>query len=254
MSDLVLAFRQVGWERKAFFRNPAAAGFTFIFPVMFLVIFGLIYGDETYDLATGKIPAVQYQLAQILVFSVVGTTFVGLVTSLAIRRDTGELKRKRGTPVSPAVILGGVIGNGVLLALAMSALVIALSVVLFGAEVELARVPVLILTLLVGALTFCALGTLVAALVPNGDSASAIANLTIFPLYFLSGVFIPDVPDSLEGVAGLFPLRPFLLSLAEIFDPAAVGGPDWQNLAIVAVWGVAAAVLSVKVFRWSPRR
>lgn len=253
MSDLVLAIRQVGWERKAFFRNPAAAGFTFIFPVMFLVIFGLIYGDETYDVATGKIPAIQYQLAQILVFSVVGTTFVGLVTSLAIRRDTGELKRKRGTPVSPGVILGGVIGNGVLLALLMSALVIALSVVLFGAEVELARMPELLLTLLVGALTFCALGTLVAALVPNGDSASAIANLTIFPLYFLSGVFIPDVPDSLEGIAGAFPLRPFLLALAEVFDPAASAGPDWGNLAIVAVWGVVAAVLSVKVFRWSPR-
>lgn len=254
MSDLALAFRQVGWERKAFFRNPAAAGFTFIFPVMFLVIFGLIYGDETYDLASGKIPAIQYQLAQILVFSVVGTTFVGLVTSLAIRRDTGELKRKRGTPVSPAVILGGVIGNGVLLAMLMSALVIVLSVVLFGADVDLARVPVLILTLLVGALTFCALGTLVAALVPNGDSASAIANLTIFPLYFLSGVFIPDVPDSLEGIAGHFPLRPFLLSLAEVFDPSAPAGPDWANLTIVAIWGVVAAVLSVKLFRWSPRR
>lgn len=254
MSDLVLTVRQVGWERKAFFRNPAAAGFTFIFPVMFLVIFGLIYGDETYDLASGKIPAIQYQLAQILVFSVVGTTFVGLVTSLAIRRDTGELKRKRGTPVSPAVILGGVIGNGVLLALLMSALVIALSVVLFGAELPLSHVPVLVLTLLVGALTFCALGTLVAALVPNGDSASAIANLTIFPLYFLSGVFIPEVPDTLEGIAGHFPLRPFLLSLAEVFDPAAPAGPDWANLGIVAVWGVAAAVLSVRVFRWSPRR
>lgn len=254
MSDLVLAIRQVGWERRSFFRNPAAAGFTFIFPVMFLVIFGLLYGDETYDLATGKIPAIQYQLAQILVFSVVGTTFVGLVTSLAIRRDTGELKRKRGTPVSPGVILGGVIGNGVLLAMMMSALVIALSVVLFGAEIEPERLPVLILTLLVGALTFCALGTLVAALVPNGDSASAIANLTIFPLYFLSGVFIPDIPDGFEGVAGLFPLRPFLLSLAEVFDPAASAAPDWANLGVVAVWGVAATLLSVKLFRWSPRR
>lgn len=254
MSDLVLAFRQVGWERKSFFRNPAAAGFTFVFPVMFLVIFGLLYGDETYDLPGGKIPAVQYQLAQILVFSVVGTTFVGLVTSLAIRRDTGELKRKRGTPVSPAVILSGVIGNGVLLALMMSALVIALSVVLFGADIELARVPVLILTLLVGALTFCALGTLVAGLVPNGDSASAIANLTIFPLYFLSGVFIPDIPDGFESAAGVFPLRPFLLSLAQVFDPSASAAPDWANLAVVALWGVVAALLSVKIFRWSPRR
>ncbi len=254
MHDLALTFRQIGWERKAFFRNPAAAGFTFIFPVMFLVIFGAVYGDETYHLSTGSIPAIQYQLAQILVFSVVGTTFVGLVTSIAIRRDTGELKRKRGTPVSPAVILGGIIGNGVLLALLMSALVIALSIVLFGAEIEPERLPALLLTLTVGALTFCALGALVAALVPNGDSASATANLVIFPLYFLSGIFIPDIPETFEHIASVFPLRPFLLSLSELFNPAASGAPDWANLAVVAAWGIAASILAVRVFRWSPRR
>ena len=254
MHDLTLTFRQIGWERKAFFRNPAAAGFTFIFPVMFLVIFGAVYGNETYHLSTGDVPAIQFQLAQILVFSVVGTTFVGLVTSLAIRRDTGELKRKRGTPVSPAVILGGIIGNGVLLALMMSALVIALSIILFSADVEVARIPELLLTLIIGALTFCALGTLVAALVPNGDSASAIANLVIFPLYFISGVFIPDIPEGLATIAGFFPLRPFLLSLSAVFDPAASGAPDWSNLAVVVAWGVVAAALSVRYFRWSPRR
>jgi ABC-2 type transport system permease protein len=252
--DLVLMYRQVGYERRSFFRNPAAAGFTFVFPVMFLVIFGVLYGDQTYDLPTGKVPAIQYQMAQILVFAVVGTTFVSLVTTLAIRRDTGELKRKRGTPVSPSVFLGGVIGNGVLLSLLMTVLVVALSVVLFGASLDVDRIPVLVLTVLVGALTFCALGTLVAALVPNGDAAPAIANLSIFPLYFLSGVFIPDIPESFASIAGVLPLRPFLVALAAVFDPSASGAPDWANLAVVAVWGVVAAVLAVRLFRWSPRR
>ncbi len=254
MHDLALTFRQIGWERKSFFRNPAAAGFTFIFPVMFLLIFGAVYGNETIKLDTGSVRAIQYQLAQILVFSVVGTTFVGLVTSIAIRRDTGELKRKRGTPVSPGVILGGIIGNGVLLSLMMSAIVIVLSMVLFGAEVQAERLPVLLLTLVLGALTFCALGALVAALVPNGDSASATANLAIFPLYFLSGIFIPDVPETFERIASVFPLRPFLLALSDVFNPAASGAPDWANLAVVAAWGVGASLLAVRLFRWSPRR
>ncbi|MEH3054864.1 MAG: ABC transporter permease [Patulibacter minatonensis] len=254
MRELRLLIRQIGYERRSFFRNPAAAGFTLIFPVMFLVIFGLLYGGQTYDLPSGKVDAIQYQLAQILVFSVVGTTFVGLVTSLAIRRDSGELKRKRGTPVSAVVILGGVIGNGVLLSAIMSVLVVTLSVVLFGADLPLAHVPALVVSIVVGALTFCALGCLVAAIVPNGDSASATANLVIFPLYFLSGIFIPDVPDSIESFAGHFPLRPFLLSLASVFDTKATAGPDWGQLAIVAVWGVIAAALAVRYFRWSPRR
>ncbi|MBO9533046.1 MAG: ABC transporter permease [Solirubrobacteraceae bacterium] len=254
MRDLRLLVRQIGYERRSFFRNPAAAGFTLIFPVMFLVIFGLLYGGKTYELSTGTVDAIQFQLAQILVFSVVGTTFVGLVTGLAIRRDNGELKRKRGTPVSAAVILGGVIGNGVLLSLLMSVLVVGLSVILFGADVPLDHLPALILTLVVGALTFCALGCLVAAAVPNGDSASATANLVIFPLYFLSGIFIPDLPSGIESFAGHFPLRPFLLSLASVFDTHASAGPDWGQLAIVAVWGVVAALLAVRFFRWIPRR
>lgn len=254
MRDLTLAFRQVGYERRSFFRNPAAAGFTFVFPVMFLVIFGVLYGDQTYDGPNGPVPSIQYQMAQILVFSVVGTTFVSLVTTLAIRRDTGELKRKRGTPVSPAVILGGVVGNGVVLSLLMSTLVIGLSLILFGASIDIERIPVLLLTIVVGALAFCALGATVAAFVPNGDAAPAFANLTIFPLYFLSGVFIPDIPDTFKDIAGVLPLRPFLVALAKVFDPASPAGPDWGNLAVVAAWGLVASLLAVRYFRWSPRR
>lgn len=254
MRDLRLLGAQVRDETRSFFRNPAAAGFTFIFPVMFLVIFGALYGDQQYDSPTGPVRGIQFQIAQIVVFSVVGATFVSLVISLSLRRDTGELKRKRGTPVSPAVILAGIVGNGVVLSILMASLVIGLAVVLFGATVDLERLPELLLTLVVGALTFCALGAAVAAFVPNGDAAPAFANITIFPLYFISGVFIPDVPESLASIAGALPLRPFLLALSKVFNPAAAPGVDWGNLAVVAAWGAIAAVLAVRFFRWNPRR
>ncbi len=254
MRDLAILYRQIGDERRSFFRNPAAAGFTFVFPVMFLLIFGALYGDQVYDSPNGPIKGIQFQMAQILVFSVVGTTFVSLVISLALRRDTGELKRKRGTPVSPTVILGGIVGNGVLMALFMSVLVIAISVVVFGADVELARLPVLLLTLLVGSLAFCAIGAAVAAFVPNGDAAPAFANITIFPLYFISGVFIPDVPETFARIAGDLPLRPFLLALSKVFNPTVPGAVDWGNLAVVAGWGLFAAVIALRYFRWVPKR
>ena len=112
----------------------------------------------------------------------------------------------------------------------------------------------LLLTLVCGALAFCALGAAVAAIVPNGDAAPAFANIVIFPLYFISGVFIPDVPDAFASVAQALPLRPFLLALSDVFDPSASGAPDWGNLAIVAAWGVAAALFAVRFFRWTPRR
>lgn len=254
MRDLALLYRQIGDERRSFFRNPAAAGFTFVFPVMFLIIFGLLYGSDTYDGPDGPIKGIQFQIAQILVFSVVGTTFVSLVISIALRRDTGELKRKRGTPVAPAIILGGIVGNGVLLALMMTALVMAIAAVLFGASLQLERVPELLITIIIGSLAFCALGAAVAAFVPNGDAAPAFANLTIFPLYFISGIFIPDVPSSFEEIAGALPLRPFLLALSKLFNPSVPAALDWQNLLIVAAWGAVASLIAVRFFRWTPRR
>lgn len=253
--DLRLGVAQVGYEARSFFRNPAAAGFTFLFPAMFLVIFGAIYGKEQYRLPDGgSVLGIQFQMAQILVFSVVGTTYVSLVTMLALRRDTGELKRKRGTPVSPAVILGGVVGNGVMLSLMMSVGVVVLSIVLFGASVESERIPAMVLTVTIGALAFCAIGAAVAAFVPNGDAASPIANLTIFPLYFISGIFIPDIPDAMADAAGVLPLRPFLLALSTLFDPTSAGHVAWGDLAIVTAWGAVAALLAVRFFRWAPRR
>lgn len=254
MRDLRVAARQVRYEQLSFFRNPAAAGFTFIFPVIFLVIFGALYGDQTYEGPSGPVRGIQYLMAQILVFSVVGSTYVSLVTTLALRRDSGELKRKRGTPVPPAVVLGGVVGNGVLLSLLMTVLVVGLAVVLFGASVPLERIPVLLVTLIIGALTFCALGAAVAGVVPNGDAAPAFANITIFPLYFLSGVFIPDIPSTVEQIADLFPLRPFLVALSKVFDPGAAAGLDWASLLPVAIWGVAGLLIALRTFRWMPRR
>ena len=67
-------------------------------------------------------------------------------------------------------------------------------------------------------------------------------------------MFIPDIPESFETIAGVLPLRPFLLALSKVFDPAAGGGLDWGNLAVVAAWGVVAALAAIKLFRWSPRR
>jgi ABC-2 type transport system permease protein len=255
MRDLTLLYRQVGYERRSYFRNPAAAGFSFIFPVMFLVIFGVLYGHDTITIGDRAVKGIQYSVPQIIVFSVVGTTFVSLVINLSLRRDSGELKRKRGTPVSPGVILGGVVGNGVLMSLIMTVIVLLIGVIVFGVHVDVDRLPALLITVVLGALAFCALGSAVAALVPNGDAAPAFANIVIFPLYFLSGVFIPDIPEGIAHVADFLPLRPFLEALFRIFDT--VNGsatPDWGHLGVVLIWGAVGAVIAVRFFRWTPRR
>jgi ABC-2 type transport system permease protein len=77
------------------------------------------------------------------------------------------------------------------------------------------------------------------------------------PLYFLSGVFIPEteIPDGVLHVANLFPIRHFFEAFFAAWDPTTVGaGLEWGHLAIVAAWGALGLVLAIRFFRWTPRQ
>ena len=90
----------------------------------------------------------------------------------------------------------------------------------------------------------------------QGRSNTAITNATVLPLYFLSGVFIPEteIPAGVLQFADLFPIRHFFEAFFEAFDPATSGaGIEWGHLAVIAVWGVAGLLVALRWFRWTPR-
>ncbi len=229
MRDLMLLVRQIGDERRSFFRNPPRPDSRSSSRDVSADLRAL-YGDQTYyDSPNGPVKGIQFQMAQILVFSVVGTTFVSLVISLSLRRDTGELKRKQaGTPVSPAVILGGIVGNGVLMALFMSVLVVGISMIVFGAEVEVrARPRPAAHSLVVGSLAFCALGSAVAAFVPNVTRHQRSRTSRSLPLYYSSPACSsrtsrPRSPTSRRPAAPSVPPRAL-----QGLQPDGGNGVDW---------------------------
>ena len=117
--------------------------------------------------------------------------------------------------------------------------------------------PALLVTLIVGAATFCALGAATAAFVPNADAASPIVNAIILPLFFTSNVFIrlPSPPDWLATVRDVFPVIHFFEALQTSFNPFVEGsGFEWGHLGVVALWGVGGAVVAARFFTWEPRR
>jgi ABC-2 type transport system permease protein len=127
--------------------------------------------------------------------------------------------------------------------------------VVYGVDFPLSHLPDLVLVLVVGAASFSALGIAIASFVPNADAGPAIVNAIFFPLVFLSGTFFPVDPDSvLAKIANVFPVRPFLQAIFATFDPLRSGSRlSWGDLAVVAAWGVVAAVIAVRRFRWEPR-
>jgi ABC-2 type transport system permease protein len=113
-----------------------------------------------------------------------------------------------------------------------------------------------LVTLVVGAASFCCLGIALTAAIPNVDAAPAITNVTVLPLYFLSGIFIPEseIPSGVLDFASAFPVRHFFEAFYAAWDPAATGSAiEWGHLAVVAAWGALGFVLALRYFRWTPR-
>ena len=256
MSGLALVAHQFRYDQKAFWRNPASVFFTVAFPVVLLLIFATVFGDETVDVA-GGIETTTYYVPAIITLSVISATMQSLAMSLVIAREDGRLKRGRGTPMPSWVFIAGRIGNSIVVALLMLALIAALGRIAYGVPIPWGQLPAIVVTLVVGAAAFCCLGIALTAAIPSQDAAAPIVNALLLPLYFLSGVFIPDdqLPSGVIHFADAFPVRHFFEAFFSAYVPAAGGGAglEWGNLAAVAAWGTAGLLLAVRYFRWAPR-
>ena len=255
MSDIGLAVRQVRYEHRAFWRNPAAAFFTFVFPLLFMVIFNTLFGDSGGPVGER---APDFYTPAIIVFSVINATFTSLVMTVTAARERGILKRIRGTPLPPWTYLAGRIGLSVGIAVVLVAIVAAFGALLYDVAFPWTRLPALLVTLAVGAATFSTLGLAVTGFVPNEDAAPALANAIILPLLFISNVFIrlsDGAPDWIVALSSFFPVRHFADAMMTIYAPSATGsGLTPLHLAVMLGWAAAGLVVALWRFRWDPQR
>jgi ABC-2 type transport system permease protein len=257
MKPGALVAHQVRYEQKAYWRNPASAFFTFVFPLVFLVIFASLNNGATIDFL-GGLAYNQFFVPAIIAFGVISATYTQLAITLTLRRQTGELKRLRTTPLPSWALIGGLLGNSMVVAVLITALTTALGIVAYGVVFP-GHWLALLVALLVGAGTFCAIGVMVSTLVPNADAAPAVVNAVFFPVVFLSGTFFPINPTSvIAKIADVFPVRHFNQAVFSAFDPRLPHGPThgfaWGDVAVLALWAAAAAAIAVRRFRWAPRR
>ncbi len=246
MSDVALAVRQIGFENRSFWRNPAAAFFTFAFPLLFLVIFGFIFGEE----------AAGFFTPTIIVFSVITATFTNLAMTVTFLRDHGVLKRVRGTPLPGWAYLAGRIGHAVLIASLLVVIVAAFGATVFGVDVPWAAVPAILVVLVVSAAAFSALGLALTAAIPNADAAPAIVNAAVLPTLFISNVFIDmsNAPDWLDGASHVLPVRHFADAMLELYGSSGAPAVPWFEVGVIAVWGIIGVGIALRFFSWEPRQ
>lgn len=254
MEDRRLLMHQVRYEVRAFWRDPTAAFFTLALPVIFLVLFVAIFGSRPLE---SGIETSTYYVPGIVALAMVSATFVNLAISLTEQRESGVLKRMRGTPLPPWVFITGRVATAVVVGLVMAAVLVAIGRLLYEVAVPGAPLVGFLVALIVGAAAFSCLGIAVTAVVPTEAAAPAVANAITLPLFFISGIFVPaeNIPDWLLAIADVFPVKPFADALLTAFDPRASGfGIAGADLAALASWGLVGALVAVRAFRWQPMR
>jgi ABC-2 type transport system permease protein len=254
MSTPALALRQIRYVNKAFWRNPTSAFFTFLFPLMFLVIFTSMLGRNDVHVAGRVVHQSTYYVAAMAAFAVITACYNNIAIGVAFQRDAGVLKRINGTPLPAAAYFTARVAHALLVAVLLVAITATFGAAFYHADVATGATLVRFLVmLLVGAASFSALGFAVTAAIPNAEAAPAVVNASILPLLFLSGIFIPltdDSPSWILWVARIFPVRHFANGMQAGFLGTTF---HWTDVLIVAAWGLAGLVVAIRYFNWEPR-
>lgn len=255
----MILLRQIRNQNRIFWRTPVAAFFTLVLPLIMLVLFVALFGNDSTNTTTfGEVRIAQFYTPALAVFSAASATYTNIAINLSVRRDLGILKRVRGTPMPPWIYLAGVVLSAVWLALFATVLMVGVGVIAYDVNIELAKLPAMMLAFVVGSSTFAVLGVAVSAAARNPAAAQSITQATMLPLGFVSEVFISlgggnDTPRWLEIIGDVFPLKHYVVAFGEPMSPFSTAPAiEWTHLGVMLLWLAAGAFVAVTRFHWDP--
>ncbi|MEA2315073.1 MAG: type transport system permease protein [Solirubrobacteraceae bacterium] len=244
---LLLSWRQYRLERRMFWRNPSAAFFNFLLPLLFLAGAGAILSGNQHDL--------DKLVPSIAGMSVMSTTFTALSYNIVFLRERGVLKRIRGTPLPTGSYFGGVAGNAITNTALQIAIVVLAGRIFFGIGWP-RDWAALIVFVLAGVICFAALGVAFAHAIPNFESTAAYVNAVFLPVVFVS-FFVFDsssAPGFMRSIADALPLKPLIEGLSGALVTGSGLSGNLDALAVIALWGIFAVYFAVRGFSWERSR
>jgi ABC-2 type transport system permease protein len=244
-----LLWHQLRYEQIIFWRSREAAVFVFLFPLLLFALLTAVYNGRIY----GR-PAPWALLAGMLGYGTANTAFAGLAILLVTRREVGILKRIRATPLPTATYLVAVLGSIMFVFALQAASLFVLGRVLKSTPWP-AHLLSLVLALALGAGAFAGLGMAITSFIRSLEGSSAVLNLVVLPMAFLSGSFgaTEHYPRALRAIGDVLPLKYLLDAINGIYLH---GGQIWDEptaVAVLAGWGAFGVLVAVRKFRWVPR-
>jgi ABC-2 type transport system permease protein len=236
-------------------RDPQSRFFTIALPLIFMAIFGTVFGSTIVNAPPGPMKETRYYTGSLITFAIVGTAFVNLCVAMTNEREAGILERRRATPVPTWVLI---VGRLLTVALIAAAIVIALLLfgwLAYGVGVPVAGVLGVTVATIVGTASFCCIGFGVFVLIRTAESALPITQVLSLPFYFISGVFFAArIPGALKVISDVLPIRHLNDALLYAIGTGH-GATKLQlgQLGIVAAWGAALLAVAILRFRWAPR-
>jgi ABC-2 type transport system permease protein len=252
--SLPLVLHQSRYDFRSFLRNPQAWFFTLALPLLFLVIFVSVFGND--KVGAANLPARIYYVPGISALAIIAASFVNLVITITVLREEGILKRRRATPVPAWVVIAGRTLMAIVISLVSMTALMLVGRFAYGVRIPTHTIPGIAITAVVGSVSFCALAYAFSTLIANEDAAQPMVQAVMLPLYFISGIFIPAVklPPWLEHVARFFPVQHLSHGLHHAFAPTTTGiGIVWNDIIVLVIWGVVGLVVALRRFSWLPK-
>jgi ABC-2 type transport system permease protein len=236
-------------EAKLFIREPVAAFFTLVFPLLYLFLFGIISGNEPTPQFGGQ-RTIDASIPGLTAVIICITGLMAITMTMSTYRENGILRRLRTTPVSPLVILvAQVIVVFTMTALGMLLLVTAGTLV-YHVNFE-GNAFSMLAGFVLSSLSFFALGFVLAGTMPTARSAWIVGMVLMYPMMFLSGAFftVEILPAAIQKVSAFMPLT-YVVNLLRGLWTGQPWGDHLLDVGVLAGMLVLGIIVSAKTFRW----
>lgn len=255
--DVHLLLVQTRFALLTALRSARTVFFGIVFPIFLLVLFNSIFthGRESHTTyGGGTIPTKAFFTAGLAAYAIALQTFTTIVVAVTTERESGQLKRLRGTPMPAWSFVVAYLLRSIVMVAAVVFVLFAIGGLAFGVHFHSSGVLGLVIYTVLGTATMAALGMAVTIFTTTVESASAIGPFAVVILSFISGVFLPtkNLPDWLRDVGRVFPLEHIADGLQRAVATSGTGVAVTEVVPLM-IWLAAGVLIAARRFRWEPQ-
>jgi ABC-2 type transport system permease protein len=260
-STLRIGLSRVVPELKMFYRRPEQMVLTFSLPAVISLLLGSIFSTKlpNAETSTGAVIA-----ASMLAYGILSTSFINLGISIAADRDTGALRRLRGTPTTALSYFIGKICLVAIVSLAEAAVLVSVGLLFFELRLPTTIFGWFTLTwvFLLGTVSCSLLGIFISNFASNAVAAAVVTNGPAIALQFVSGTYVPLIvlPTWMLVVGSLFPVKWMAQGFRSVLLPSKMAALEpagswehWHIFLVLTAWAIGGLAACLAVFRWSDR-